>query len=67
MMLMSEFELDLLRALYHSEILADKVEHIEDLFDACDIEGGQDGRISFSEIKRAVDNMGVFAKPRKAG
>ena len=58
---------DLLRALYHSGILNDNIEMIDDLFDACDIKGGPDGRISFDEIREAVDNMGVFAKPPKAG
>ena len=64
---MSEFELDLLKTLYHSGILNDNIEMIDDLFDACDIQGGPDGRISFDEIRAAVDNMGVFAKTPKAG
>ena len=61
LVLMSEFELDLLKTLYHSGILNGNIEMIDDLFDACDIQGGPDGRISFDEIRQAVDNMGVFA------
>ena len=67
LVMLSEFELDLLRALYHSQILEEKIDHINDLFDACDIEGGPDGKISFDEIIRAVDNMGVFVKTPAAG
>lgn len=64
---MTDLELDLLRALYFSGILDENIEIIEDLFEACDIEGGPDGRITFDEIRRAVDNMKVFAQTPKPG
>ena len=35
------------------------------MFDACDIEGGPDGKISFDEIIKAADNTGVFVKETK--
>lgn len=59
---MSEFELDLLRALYDQGILDEAIEQIESYFDACDVESGPDGRVSFDELIKAVDNMRVFAK-----
>ena len=59
---MSDYELDLLRAIYNQKILETQTEQMEDLFDACDIAGGPDGRISFDEIIKAVDNMNVFTK-----
>ena len=67
LVLMTDLELDLLRALYHSGILDESKEMIDDLFEACDIEGGPDGRITFDEIRRAVDNMEVFAKTPRHG
>ena len=67
LVLMTDLELDLLRGLYLSGILNDNIEMIDDLFEACDIEGGPDGRITFEEIRRAVDNMEVFAKTPKHG
>lgn len=62
LMSMSEFELDLLRALYNQGILDEAIEQIENYFDACDVESGPDGRVSFDELIKAVDNMRVFAK-----
>ena len=59
---MSEYELDLLRAFYNQKILEEQTDQLENLFDACDIAGGPDGRISFDEIIKAVDNMDVFTK-----
>jgi len=64
-MAMSEFEIDLLRAMYKFGILEDRLDQIDYLFDACDIEGGKDGRISFTEIISAVDNTGVFSRSRQ--
>lgn len=60
LMSMSEFELDLMRALYSQGILDDRGDQIEALFDACDIEGGPDGSLSFVEVKMALRNTGVF-------
>ena len=57
---MSEYELDLLRAFYNQHILDEQSEQMDNLFDACDIAGGPDGRISFDEVIKAVDNMNVF-------
>ena len=37
------------------------------MFEAIDIEGGPDGKISFDEIIRAVDNTRVFVNPKKEG
>ena len=59
---MSEYELDLLRAFYNQNILEEQTYQMEDMFDACDIAGGPDGRISFDEVIKAVDNMNVFTK-----
>lgn len=64
---MSDFEVDLMRALHKHDILDDRLDQISALFDACDIEGGPDGRITFDEILRSVDNMDVFWKPPKNG
>ena len=64
---MNDFEMDLCRAIYNQGILDNRVDQIEALFDACDIEGGPDGRISFTEVCTAIDNMGVFAKEPKVG
>ena len=59
---MSEYELDLLHAFYDQNILNEQTDQIANLFDACDIAGGPDGRISFDEVIKAVDNMNVFTK-----
>lgn len=56
-----------MRALHKHDILDDRLDQISALFDACDIEGGPDGRITFDEILRSVDNMDVFWKPPKNG
>ena len=62
---MSEYELDLLRAFYKQQILVEQTEQMENLFEACDIAGGPDGRVSFDEIIKAVDNMDVFPNESK--
>lgn len=60
----SEFEEDVLRALVDQGLLEDRISQTDYYFDACDIDCGPDGRISFDEIIKAVDGTGVFAKSR---
>ena len=64
---MDEFELDLMRGMHKYGILDDRIDQMQAMFEAIDIEGGPDGKISFDEIIRAADNTKVFVKPAKPG
>lgn len=60
----SEFEEDILRALSDQGLLEDRLAQTDYYFDACDIDCGPDGRVSFAELLRVVEGTGVFAKSK---
>ena len=62
---MTDFEIDLVHELNSVQLYDEMADMINLLFDACDINGGPDGRISFEEFKRACANMNVFASSSK--
>ena len=57
---MSEFEIDLCRALYNHSILDKYFEYIQGYYYCCDFEGGEDGVVTIDEIIQAVDGQGIF-------
>ena len=57
----SEFEGDILTALNNNGLLEDHLAMANFYFEACDIDKGPDGRVSFDEILKAVEGTGVFA------
>ena len=58
---MTDFEIDLVHELNSVQLYDEMADMIHLLFEACDIQGGPDGRISFDEFKKACANMNVFA------